>query len=119
MSILYYGIEGSAPDVTAGWIFLGLSILIFLTVIILLIILKDPAVLVIGLFLIPLIAVTFTAFDDSRVPIIKATVDDQVPWSNIIDKYELQKQEGLLYTFKVKNVSLEEWEKVVEVQCSF
>lgn len=119
MSILYYGIEGSAPDLVVGWICLGLAAIVLILFIVLAIILKEPSTAVILLFLIPLIAVTFAAFNDSRVPIIKATVDDQIPWQTITEKYELQKQEGLLYTFKVKNVSLEEWEKVVEVQCSF
>ena len=119
MSILYYGIEGSAPDLVAGWIFVGLAAIVLISFIVLAIILKEPSTAVILLFIIPLLAVSFNAFNDSRVPIVKATVDDQIPWQTITEKYELQKQEGLLYTFKVKNVSLEEWEKVVEVQCSF
>lgn len=119
MSILYYGIEGSAPDVVAGWIFLSLAAISLILFIVFVIISKEASTALILLLVIFLLLASFSAFNDSRVPIIKATVDDQIPWQTITEKYELQKQEGLLYTFKVKNVSLEEWEKVVEVQCSF
>ena len=37
-----------------------------------------------------------------KTKIVKATVNDTVPWIEINDKYELLDQEGDIYTFAVK-----------------
>lgn len=47
---------------------------------------------------------------DTRIPIIKATMNDEVSWQEIYNKYEFKSQEGEIYIFEVKDTTNEEWE---------
>lgn len=51
---------------------------------------------------------------DSRVPIIKATINETVPWQEVNSKYELLEQTGKIYTFKVKDISVKDWETLIK-----
>ena len=51
---------------------------------------------------------------DSRVPIVKATINEIVPWQEVNSKYELLEQTGKIYTFKVKDVSIKDWENLIK-----
>lgn len=50
----------------------------------------------------------FAANTDTRYTEIKATINDAVSWQEINEKYELLSQEGDLYTFKLKEDSVNE-----------
>ena len=49
------------------------------------------------------------SISDFRTPIVKATVNEEVTWQEINNKYELAEQEDQIYIFKVKNTTIEEW----------
>ena len=110
MTILYEGFDGRPAMPILGWTIIGLGILMFI-IFICFLIKKDTqglGALVGFAFVCVIVGFIFNA--DIRVPIVKATVDKEVPWQEITDKYELAKQEDQIYTFKVKNTTIEEWE---------
>lgn len=110
MTILYEGFDGRAAMPILGWTIIGLGILMFI-IFICFLIKKDTQGLgaLVGFAFVCIIAgLIFNA--DIRVPIVKATVNEEIPWQEINDKYELAKQEDQIYTFKVKNTTIEEWE---------
>ena len=109
MNILYYGLEGSASNSVMGIILVILGIIIGTSLVILTIIEKDTTFLVGLIFVFVLIAGSAACFHDTRIPIVKATIDENVSWQSIQDKYEFYKQEGHIYTLKVKNVDIDDW----------
>jgi len=116
MNILYYGFNGPAASVLVGWIFL-VGVVFFAVIAIVAFSEKQYGSGVFsGLVSIILIYSTVYAFSDNRVPIVKATIDDNISYVEMNSHYELMKQEGKLYTFKVLDTSNEEWEAVVEEQ---
>ncbi len=53
-------------------------------------------------------------FKDTRVPIVKAIIDEDITWQEMNKNYELLGNEGDIYKFEVKNVTVEDWEKEIE-----
>lgn len=111
MNILYYGFSGSGSD-----IFLGIVLFIFAaTIAIISVIMAITDSDISALFAGCGIAVIFTLLGlaeylDTRIPIIKATINNEVSWQEIYNKYEFKSQEGEIYTFKVKDTTNEEWD---------
>lgn len=111
MNILYYGFSGSGPDIPFGIILLILAAISFIIGAIILI--TDGKILAFftGLFLAAIFVLLGVAeCSDTRIPIIKATINDKVSWQEIYNKYEFESQEDEIYTFKVKNITNEEWD---------
>jgi hypothetical protein len=110
MTILYEGFDGRLSMPILGWTIIGLGILMFI-IFICFLIKKDTegigALIGVGIVL---VIGGLVIISDTRIPIIKATINEEVSWQEINDKYELAKQEGQIYTFKVKNTTIEEWE---------
>lgn len=114
MAILYEGFEGAAADPVVGITFFVLSAAITLGAIIGAILEREPSVLVIIFFSVLLALFGYMFSTDRRIPIVKATINDTVPWVEINDKYSLYKQENELYIFEVKDTTNEEWEKHIK-----
>lgn len=114
MNILYYGFIGAPKSVLVGYILLGACL--FFTVVSI-IELVEKEWIGAGFFGVAAFALVFavcSAFTDNRTPIVKATLDSNISYVEINKDYELMKQEGKLYTFKVLNTTNEEWELIVE-----
>ena len=110
MTILYEGFDGKPSIPMAGWIVIGLGILMLIMFIYYLIKADtEGSGILLGVGIVFIIGGLVLNTDD-RVPIIKATINEEVSWQEINDKYELAKQEDQIYTFKVKNTTIEEWE---------
>jgi len=110
MTILYEGFDGKPAVPIFGWIVIGLGILAIATVIYFLIKNDTQGIGALLGFAIVCIIAGLIFNGDARIPIIKATINEEVSWQEINDKYELAKQEDQIYTFKVKNITIEEWE---------
>lgn len=110
MTILYEGFDGRPAIPIVGWIIIGLGILAIATFIYFLIKEDTQDIGILLGFAIVCIIVGFIFNADIRIPIVKATVNKEVSWQEINDKYELIEQQDQLYTFKVKNTTIEEWE---------
>lgn len=111
MNILYYGFSGSGSDIFWGIFFLILAAVTVISFIIIAITDDEISAFFIGLS----VAVVFALLGldeylDNRIPIIKATINDEVSWQEIYNKYEFKSQEGEIYTFKVKDITNEEWD---------
>ena len=114
MNILYYGFVGAPKDVLVGYIFLG-GLMVFTAIAIIAIVEKEWMVAgVFGVAAFALIFAVCNAFTDNRTPIVKATLDSNISYVEVNKDYELMKQEGKIYQFKVLNTTNEEWEAVVE-----
>lgn len=111
MNILYYGFSGSGSD-----IFLGIILFIFAAISVIIgaiILIADGKISAFftGLFLAAIFVLLGVAeCSDTKIPIIKATINDEVSWQEIYNKYEFESQEGEIYTFKVKDITNEEWD---------
>lgn len=116
MNILYYGMSGSAANPNLGWplVIIGVILMIVLPIIIGHFCDSDNwmavAIIVVSVCLI----IGIYNLIDSRSPYITATLDNTVPFTELQNKYELKKKEGQLYTFKVLNVDINEWEQLVK-----
>lgn len=114
MNILYYGFIGAPKSVLVGYILLGACL--FFTVVSI-IELVEKEWIGAGFFGVAAFALVFavcSAFTDNRTPIVKATLDPNISYVEINKDYELMKQEGKIYQFKVLNTTNEEWELIVE-----
>lgn len=110
MNILYYGIQGSAPYPAVAWFFWGAAILAFIIGIIMCFSKYEPYYIIPTLAFVALfVAIGFLTNADSRTPIVKATINDEIGWNEINKGYTLIEQEGQIYTFEVKDVDIEEW----------
>jgi hypothetical protein len=116
MNILYYGFDGPAANPLVGWIFLFGTVLFAVLAICELCEKEIIGGIFFGIAAIILFYSTIYAFLDHRVPIVKATVDNSISYVEMNNHYELMKQEGKLYIFKVLDISNEGWEAVVEEQ---
>ena len=119
MNILYYGFSGSGSDIFWGIVLFILAAIIVIISIIIAITDGDIQAFFIGCG----VAAVFTLlglveYSDTRIPIIKATMNDEVSWQEIYNKYEIQSQEGEIYTFKVKDTTNEEWEAFLKEHCN-
>lgn len=109
MTILYENFGGRKADPALGWALIIVGILYFIGFIFLA---RNGSE---GQAITLLSAILFTLLgifvkQDRQYPIIKATINEKVSWEDINNKYELIEQEGRIYTFKVKNTTVEEWE---------
>lgn len=110
MTILYEGFDGRSAIPILGWIIIGFGILAIATFIYFSIKNDTQGIGILLGFAIVCIIVGFIFNTDIRIPIVKATVNKEISWREINDKYELAEQEGQIYIFKVKNTTIEEWE---------
>lgn len=111
MNILYYGFSGSGSNIFWGIFLFILAAISVIVSVIAFITDNERSAFPIGFG----IAIVFTLFGlaeclDTRVPIIKATINDEVSWQEIYNKYEIESQEGEIYTFEVKDTTNKEWE---------
>lgn len=111
MTILYEGFDGYIANPTLGWFLIAVGIVFFITFIWLV---KNDneegSTIIILLFAIGFVFVGVFAMKGKQYPIIKAAINEEISWQDINNKYELMEQEGQIYTFKVKNITNEEWE---------
>lgn len=111
MNILYYGFSGSGPNISWGIFLLILAAINAIISIIIAITDHQISVFFIGLGITAILTLLgFANYLDTRIPIIKATINDEVSWQEIYNKYEFESQEGEIYTFKVKDITNEEWD---------
>lgn len=113
MNILYENFGGRKADPALGWALIIVGILYFIGFIFLA---RNGSE---GQAITLLSAILFTLLgifvkQDRQYPIIKATINEKVSWEDINNKYELIEQEGRIYTFKVKNTTVEEWENYLK-----
>ena len=111
MNILYYGFTGTGSDIFWGILLFILAAISVIISVIIAITDSEISTFFVGCG----IAAVFTllglgTYLDTRIPIIKATINDEVSWQEIYDKYEFKSQEGEIYTFKVKDITNEEWD---------
>ena len=111
MTILYYGFIGADSNIFWGIFFFILAAIFVIISTLIAIADNEISVFLVGC----VFAVVFTIFGlaeytDTRIPIIKATMNDEVSWQEIYNKYEFKSQEGEIYTFKVKDITNEEWD---------
>lgn len=117
MNILYEGMYGSAANPQLGWLLLCIGIIVMIVGTILLALSgADENWLV--LLIIPLACIIIGIFNliDSRTPVVKATLDDTVSFTEIQKHYEYLSKEGDIYTFKPHNINIDEWEQQVKEQ---
>ena len=110
MEILYEHVAGDAPCLPLSIIVWSLMGIFAIAVIVMSIKDRDSAYLL-CLFLVAIgVLVGFRWTMDTRYNEVVATINENVSWKDINDKYELLKQEGQLYTFRVKEDSNEQSE---------
>lgn len=114
MTILYEGFDGRSAMPILGLIIMGFGILAIVVFIYFLIKNDTQGIGTLLGFAIVCIIVGFIFNADIRIPIVKATVNEEISWREINDKYELVGQEDQIYTFKVKNTTIEEWENYLK-----
>ena len=116
MNILYYGMSGSAANPNLGWplVIIGVILLIVCPIILGNLCSSDAWIGIAGIIVFSCLIIGIVNLIDNRSPYITATLDDTVSFTEIQDKYELEKKEGQLYTFKVLNVDIDEWEQLVK-----
>lgn len=117
MNILYEGMSGSAANPQLGGPLLCIGIVVAIVGIILLALSgADDNWLV--LLIIPLACIIIGIFNliDSRTPVVKATLDDTVSFTEIQKHYEYVNKEGDIYIFKPRNINIDEWEQQVKEQ---
>ena len=114
MNILYYGFDGAGPDMFLYIFMLAITILAAVGIIIWAIVEKDWAPLLFLIFTLIPFAIACIFKSDRRIPIVKATMNETIPFIEINDRFEFKKQEGDIYIFKVRNTTNEEWEEVIK-----
>lgn len=63
------------------------------------------------------IIVGIIALADTRVPIVKATINNETSWVEIAKDYKYLGREGDIYIFEALNKTVKEWEpKVNEME---
>ena len=108
MTILYQSECGSAPILWLSIVLWSVGA-IFLIVSTVLWIQDEEPVFLFGVLVgVAALILGFAANTDTRYTEIKATINDTVSWQEINEKYELLSQEGDLYTFKLKEDSVNE-----------
>lgn len=104
MEVLYEHTVGTGPLWPLAVFFWAAGIV--LTIVCIAMMIQDKEVSPVGLLCLILSAFIgvagFFFVADTRRQEIKATVNDAVSWKEVNEKYELIKQEGEIYTFKVR-----------------
>jgi len=113
MEILFKGFIGSGSDLALGWFMIALGAALCLGAIFSFIQGYEGSI---GIILIGVLIIIFgfVLKADNRIPIIKATINESVSWQEINDKYKLREQTGKIYTFEVKDTTIEEWESLIK-----
>lgn len=116
MNILYYGMSGSAANSQLGWLLVCIGIIVMIVGMILLAhFCADDNLL--ALLIIPTIACIIIGIynlADSRKPIVKATLDNTISFTEIQEHYDYIGKEGDIYIFRPRNVNIDEWEQLVK-----
>ena len=110
MTILYEGFDGHMADPAFGWFLVIIGVILFIAFIWLVKNEEEEGSIIVLLFAIGLVLIGVFVMKDRTYPIIKAAINEEISWQDINNKYELMEQEGQIYTFKVKNITNEEWE---------
>jgi len=104
MEVLYEYTAGNAPLLVPAIILWSLGCIFTILCIIMMI--MDGEISSVGclslLFSVLLGCAGFAFNQDTRRQEVKATLNDTITWREINEKYELVKQEGEIYTFKVR-----------------
>ena len=114
MNILYYGMLGSAANPQLGGLLIGISIIVIVGIILFVHFCIDDNWLV--LLAIPLACLIIGIFNliDSRRPVVKATLDNTVSFTEIQEHYDYIGKEGDIYIFRPRNVNIDEWEQLIK-----
>jgi len=115
MNILYYGFRGGASVPFLGWplIIIGAGFLIINFICWVHDAIRDFEFAG-GCFLsICAIILGLLAVIDTRVPIVKATVNNEIPWVEVAKDYKYLGNEGDICIFEVLNTTVGEWETKV------
>lgn len=116
MNILYYGFRGGAAIPYIGWplIVIGAGFLIF-TFVCWVRDVINGAEFAGGCFAsVCAILVGIFALMDTRVPIVKATINNEIPWIEVAKDYKYLGSEGDIRIFEVLNTTVSEWETKVK-----
>lgn len=117
MNILYQGMSGSAANPQLGGLLLcvGIVVTIVGTILLALSGANDNWLV---LLIIPLACIVIGIINliDSRRPVVKATLDDTVSFTEIQKYYEYVDKEGDIYIFKPRNVDIDKWEQQIKEQ---
>ena len=115
MNILYYGFRGAASSPIIGWTLIGLGIALFvggcITFFYDIAEVKELSISFIAAIIAIVIGVI--AKSDTRVPIVKATINNEIPWVEVAKDYKYLGHEGEIYIFEKLNTTIEEWEKKI------
>lgn len=117
MNILYEGISGSAANPQLGGLLFSIGVVVMIAGILLYMHLDiDDNCLF--LLIIPLSCILIGIFNlvDSRRPVVKATLNDTIPFTEIQEHYEYVDKEGDIYIFKPRNINIDEWEQQIKEQ---
>lgn len=100
MTILYESVAGQ-PNLGMSILLYGFAALIAIMFIIAAIKVEEPAVLLglVGSVLFALLGFLYS--QDTSYPIVKATLNDTVPYVEVAEHYEYISREGDIWTFKV------------------
>lgn len=118
MNILYYGFRGGASIPVLGWtaIIIGAGFLILSCICWIRDVIMNTEFAG-GCFVgILAIILGIVAVVDTRVPIVKATVDNEIPWVEVAKDYKYLDSEGDICIFEVLNTSVKDWELKVNGQ---
>lgn len=118
MNILYYGFRGGASTPVLGWILIGLgAVLLIGGCIAFFCDAIEGSELSASIFGgIVAIFIGIVANADTRMPIVKATVNTEIPWIEVAKDYKYLDREGNICVFEVLNTSIENWELKVNEQ---
>lgn len=115
MNILYCGFRGAASLPVLGWVLIGIGIALFVGGCIAfffdVIEGSEFGASVFGAIIAVVIGLIAKA--DTRVPIVKATVNTEIPWVEVTKDYKYLDHEGDICIFEVLNTTVEEWEPKV------
>lgn len=118
MNILYYGFRGAASLPVLGWTVIGIGIALFVIGCVAFIynVIDGKELIASAVGAIFAIVIGIIAKADTRVPIVKATVDNEIPWVEVAKDYKYLDSEGDICIFEVLNTSVKDWELKVNGQ---
>jgi len=118
MNILYCGFRGGASVPFIGWplIIIGAGFLVITFICWIRDAITDTEFAG-GCFLsIFAIIIGIIAVADTRVPIVKATVNNEIPWVEVAKDYKYLDSEGDICIFEVLDTSVKDWELKINEQ---
>ena len=115
MNILYYGMSGSAANPQLGWPLVCIGIIVTIVGMILLVhFCTNDNWLVLLIIPIACLIIGIANLADSRRPIVKATLDNTVSFTEIQEHYDYIDKEGDIYIFRPRNINIDEWEQLIK-----